>query len=254
MKCENCGADITIEQAFCSSCGTKNKYYEAHRKDMASYEKRFEKTEEEVTTKAGILGKKTVFITVTAVLITLIIVEITAFINVSDIRYSIERTKNNKNANKIVRELNQYEGDRDYLEFARCYEKYCFNVDSKKIKEFDVAGNVCTALKGTVSVCSLLVSRDTEHLEAYSLASRLNNYLTTVYDCKKSASDRPDDVRYSGIHLETIDNVTEEIYAYLNVYLGIDFEVIKEFPQMKESERFKVLNESLEEVMQDEEQ
>lgn len=254
MKCEQCGANITIEQAFCSSCGTKNKYFEAHRKDMAYYEKRFEQTEEEVTTKAGILGKKTVFITVTAVLLTLIIAEIAAFVNVSDIRYALEGRKNTRNANKIAQELNQYEKDKDYLEFARCYEKYCFNIDSKKIKEFDVAGNVTTALKGTVSVCSLLVSKDTEYLEAYSLASRLNNYLTTVYDCKKSAGDRPDDVRYTGIHLETIDNVTEEIYAYLNVYLRIDPEVIKEFPQMKEAERFKVLNESLEEVMQDEEQ
>ena len=40
MKCESCGSDLSIENAYCPHCGCKNEFYAAHRADMDEYEKK----------------------------------------------------------------------------------------------------------------------------------------------------------------------------------------------------------------------
>ena len=51
MKCPNCGANLVIDDAVCTFCGTENPYAKQHRKEMRHFTKEFNKT------KTSVLGK-----------------------------------------------------------------------------------------------------------------------------------------------------------------------------------------------------
>ena len=51
MKCENCGAEIKLEDRYCPYCGALNKAAMQHIQDMDRFEDEFEQTQQEVQTK-----------------------------------------------------------------------------------------------------------------------------------------------------------------------------------------------------------
>lgn len=252
MKCEFCGGDINIEQAYCTHCGKPNKYYEAHRQDMASYEMRFKKTEEDVTIKAGLLGKKAVFITIVAILVALICAEIAVIVNIDDINYSLEKRNNNKNAKRIAAELGRLEEEQDFLEFYDYYNKYSYGCHDETVRNYNSVSAAASSYHTIHRICVTLASGDTKYDAPYSLASRINSALSEAYDCVKSGENRPNDERYSPKHMEAMNTMIDQMHAYVSVYLKIDPEVVKTFPDMTDTQRFNVINERLEEVMADE--
>ena len=71
MKCEHCGANLQIEDAFCPYCGKENPYARQHREDMAHYENAFHSTRSEVMENSRRFNRYTVKITIIAVLVAL---------------------------------------------------------------------------------------------------------------------------------------------------------------------------------------
>ena len=101
MKCEYCAGDMSIEDANCPHCGAVNPFYEAHRKDMANYAKRFANTEREVVETTKKFTYKTVVITIISVLVVLNLVMGILLANVRDFTYEMERNKNKKTPRRI---------------------------------------------------------------------------------------------------------------------------------------------------------
>lgn len=254
MKCEYCGGDVNIEQSFCSNCGKPNKYYEAHRRDMASYEKRFERTENAVVGKVNRTSRKAVSIVLISVLSALILGEVAILANLDDINYTLEKRRNDNNSKEIAAMLGNYEESEDYADFAEYYTKYGLTCHKEEVNEYNAVASVISEYRSLRNICSSIAAGETAYNEPYDLAGRINNYLSYAYDGKRSAIERSDDIRYSGKHLDTINKVIEEMHAYLCVYLGLDSEVVNTFPEMKDSDRFNIINDKLEEVMADEEQ
>ena len=249
MKCNKCGGDLNIEQAFCPHCGNRNQYFEAHRKDMASYEQRFSQTEEEVTKKANITGKKAVFVTIVAVFAALILAEVIVLLNLNSINYYIVQYRNNKNSKEIAKELASLEDEGDYLNLGEYYYKYAIGCHDDAVKDFDVVGGASEEYVYFVNMLATIAYGDTRYDDPYNLASRINNFLITVYHYRESAIDRPEDPRYAAKHFETINNIIEEMHAYLREYLDIDRETAERFPDMNDAERLAILQEKLEKVM-----
>ena len=71
MKCEYCGANLQIEDAYCPNCGRENPHYKKHREDMMAYQEDYRSTRDEVLENAARLSRRTVHITVIAVLVAL---------------------------------------------------------------------------------------------------------------------------------------------------------------------------------------
>ena len=68
MKCDFCGANLTIDDEVCPYCHTPNTHYVKHREDMHRYEQDYQSTKTEVYETAGKTSKKATQIAVLAVL------------------------------------------------------------------------------------------------------------------------------------------------------------------------------------------
>lgn len=68
MKCDFCGANLTIDDEVCPYCHTPNTHYVKHREDMHRYEQDYQSTKTEVYETAGKISKKATQIAVLAVL------------------------------------------------------------------------------------------------------------------------------------------------------------------------------------------
>lgn len=53
MKCDFCGANLTIDDEVCPYCHTPNTHYVKHREDMHRYEQDYQSTKTEVYETAG---------------------------------------------------------------------------------------------------------------------------------------------------------------------------------------------------------
>lgn len=252
MKCEYCGSNIGIEEKFCTGCGRENKYYKAHRADMEEYERRFEEAEEEVTKKVGLFGKKAVFITIVAVLVALILAEVLVVINMRDINYALERRRNTRNADKIAGELRRYENEGDYIGLYNYSVKYS-NVKWSALSEFDCVADAASGYYYAIMKISALAAGEMNYETAYDTASRINSNLGTMYRILKDAPDKADDKRYGKEHMDAVSDMVNEIHAYISTYCDIPMDVVATFPEMTESERFAILNEHIEKVIEDEE-
>ena len=254
MKCENCAADISIENAFCPNCGKPNKYYEAHRADMNEYERRFNETQEEITRKAGIFSRKAVFVTIISVLVALILVEIIVVIQMDEINYAIEKSRNTKNASKIAAELARYEQEGDYLDFYNCYNRYAVIKRGTEVDEYLIVAGATGNYHIFINMISKIASKSTEYDTPYDMARIINNGLTAIYEELEEGKIRKDAPRYSKQHMDTVQNIADEMYLYLNAYCNIPMDVMETFPTISETERFNILNEYIEKVLEDAEE
>ena len=66
MKCDFCGANLTIDDEVCPYCHTPNTHYVKHREDMHRYEQDYQSTKTEVYETAGKTSKKATQIAVLA--------------------------------------------------------------------------------------------------------------------------------------------------------------------------------------------
>ena len=69
MKCPNCGANIGLEDKFCTYCGSPNPFAKQHQEQMRQYQQQFEKTRAEVEKKANRFAKIAVPMTIFAILL-----------------------------------------------------------------------------------------------------------------------------------------------------------------------------------------
>lgn len=114
MKCEHCGSNLNIEDKFCPYCGKPNPYAKLHQKEMERFARDYKETKEDVLEQSSRFNKRTVRITILAVLIALIAVFGILTAMADDIRYWQEERNIAANAPKYVGEIEKYMEDRDY--------------------------------------------------------------------------------------------------------------------------------------------
>ena len=68
MKCDFCGANLTIDDVRCPHCNRLNKHYVAHRQEMYRYKQDYLNTKRNVYQKAGKISKRMTRIAIMAVM------------------------------------------------------------------------------------------------------------------------------------------------------------------------------------------
>lgn len=254
MKCEFCGGNISIDEAFCTHCGKPNKYHASHRADMDDYEKRFSKTQDEVTETAGRFTVKTFWISFIAVLVALILGEVILLLNVDDINYTLEKKRNAKNAAAIAAELGRLEDEGKYRELGDYYNKYWVSGSNNPTFEYNIVSDVANSYSNITGSMMDIVSRDNiSYQTPYDIAQKINRYLEQMYSYIKEAPEKTSNVAYSEKHISSCLDMIEECHKYLSVYLGIPFETVESFMDISSKERFNILEEYITEVLNDEE-
>lgn len=251
MKCEFCAGDLGIENAFCPHCGKPNKYYEAHRADMENYEERFSKTQEEVTKKAGIFSKKVVYISTVAILLVIIGILSVVLANIRDINNDIENSRNKRNAKETIKVLSKLEDEGKYIEYAQYYSQNTYFGKGEEFKEYFVSVGAALNLDAFVLKISDIVNENYQYTTAYDLAKIINEELSAVYTSVEKGKLRYNNPAYSEKHVKTVENIMNEMHAYLRLYLNMTKEETDSLYEMDDAERFKLLNEKVEKVMKD---
>ena len=252
MKCELCGGNLEIENAFCPHCGQPNKFYKAHRADMANYEKRFSETAEEVTGTAKRFTAKTVWISIIAVLVALILAEVIVLLNADDINYSLEARRNAKNADKIAAELCRLEDEGKYFELADYYSRYWVRGIDNPAHEYNVVSDNADRYSRIIEAIMDIHCGNFYNNEAYDIARRVNDNLDAIYENIDNADKYPENPMYSQKHINSSLNMVDELNKYFIVYFNMPQETVESFPDLTSAKRFNILEEYFSEVIEDE--
>ena len=98
MKCEHCGYNLQIEDRYCPYCGQPNPFARQHQKEMDRFSKQFEETRDDVLEQASRFNRRTVRITILAVLTALCAVMAFLCVRADDIRWMREERAVERNA------------------------------------------------------------------------------------------------------------------------------------------------------------
>lgn len=248
MKCEYCGGNLSIEDIKCPHCDAPNPFYEAHRRDMNRFKRDYEKTRDEVVSSNKRYTRKAAIATIITVLLLLCIVAIIINANMWEINYEREVRFHKKHQADYVKQMAQYEADKDYLAMAaimaNCYY-YVPGSDMEEYTDVGLAAEKYASILKQIGLCIDGSSFYTASELAKNLASRLNE----LYECRERYESRLNETsRYKENHLQTIDDIIEETYLLMNVYLGIDYDVLYELPELTAAKRQVVIEEAIMEV------
>lgn len=249
MKCEFCAGDISINDKRCPHCDAENKYFKAHREEMAAYAKRFEATREEVEKKTTRITSRALSITIIAVEALVALILIIVLANMRDINYNREYKKNTRNAKSIAKILGKYEADGDYYQLSAYFNSFDVKTYQNELSEYNVVTSVASSYKSIFETIHFLALEGGGNDSDSDIAKRICRNLDSIYTTRFDYFDeRQQRETYASNHLEAMDDMISEIFAMLKTYLGLSDEEIDGIWDMTSSERQLVLEKRIAEV------
>lgn len=135
MKCEHCGNNLQIEDSFCPYCGQPNPFAVRHQKEMQHFTREFQKTRQDVLEQSSRFNRRTVRITILAILVAACAVMAFLCASSDEIRYRREEKKIEAEAEKhaaaidTLMEQRDYAAvhaymDRNHLSYTRALDEY----------------------------------------------------------------------------------------------------------------------------------
>lgn len=244
MKCEFCGADLSLEAEVCPHCGQLNKHAQQHIRDMKRYHGEFENTKKGVYSVTKKYTAVTVRIVIIAVLVVVTAILFFVYSEAYSIRGDIMRGLAGRNAEKYTQILDQYIVEEDFRELSLfCEEKY---ITYYSQEEYEKYAPVIRAAENYVWVCNSMMKLIDEDMnpESYlveTIGSNLNSFYGSMdfsrYEYYKDA-DREENVK-------ALEAMEEEIEQMLQTYLGFTEEEISGLRGMSEAKRIVLIEEKL---------
>ena len=245
MKCKYCGAEVGLEENFCSYCGRPNEQALRHTRDMASYHRRYAATEAAVVSKTKHFSQ----IILLAVLILIILIATIVMYMVTENAYSIPETMRRREAERnplqTTAVLNSYLENRDYRGFSS-YMMY------NGIRTY---GTVFEAYSH-ISYCAdyyadcvlrlehLFLYTDREAWLKYNASSDIR-WLCQSLDNFFHEYDTAQQREESVLFLPYEEDMKQTLVSMLRVYLGIEEENLGEFLALSENRKAAVVEEVL---------
>ena len=135
MKCEHCGYSIQIEDRYCPYCGQPNPFAVQHQREMQRFSSEFRKTREDVLEQSSRLNRRTVRITILAVLVAACAVMAFLCVRADEIRWlkmerqaAAEAPKHRKVLEEMINERRYadlyFYMDQNRLSFSETFREY----------------------------------------------------------------------------------------------------------------------------------
>ena len=133
VNCKNCGAPLSLENAYCSHCGTANLEAQEHLKKLEQLDKDYKKTKFEVINevKKNKKGYGVLTILIVILLMNLLLIPL----HNNSYRIADKIIASSRNVSEIKKELDSYLQNKDYERFVITYEKYA--VDYRTFEEYN---------------------------------------------------------------------------------------------------------------------
>ena len=253
MKCDFCSGDLTIEDAKCPHCDADNPYYKAHRKDMTEYADKYFATKKKVEDRTERFTRKSLFITVFAVLITLNLVAILLLVNVDSINYDRMIKQNTKDADKFAAMISQMEADGNYIGINALGANYYLRSRGTALDEYQEIINASSTYNYFYDVILDIAHYKRLYTNASDLAGRLSEHLDTLYKIRYvNSANKPDNPQYAERHLDALDDMLENCKVLLIVYCGLSKEEADSLSDLTSAQRQVLIEQHLMELLSSE--
>lgn len=243
MKCSNCGNNLTLEQAFCPYCGTKNIQAQKHAMEMERYSKSFEETQKDVLENSKHFKALTIKCTIIAILGLLIVLTIMALQNNYEIRRFFTEKTLKRDYEKYAGQMQKYEEERKYLEIREYMNQNDLEY-SDLFREYTSVYNVSSAYYTYMMYLHLLIRdnpsdshNDSEYIEriASAIQTIQNATVEDSYKQKYGMLEEP--------HLSFINDMKLEIQSVTQAFFNLSDEEAASIWEMSEAHRTVLLEE-----------
>lgn len=245
MKCPNCGANLTIDDEFCSFCGEENPFAEKHREEMEHFTKDFNRTKSQVLEKTQNHSRFVVKIMLIAVMMVANLLVWMAAVNSYDVeRFFINRRiKANYQVHKA--ELDRLEEERDFIGFYIYQNEndlYYSNIFDEYRASYNVASNYWALYQYTME----LVMEDDEN-SYYTPEKRVEMITQQIeYLYKYSVpGEYADMTQYSEKHQAFMDDAVGQAEDLFQTYLNIPADKLAEFKELSTARKQIMIEEGL---------
>lgn len=248
MKCESCGAALSLEVKFCPYCGKENVAAKKHVSDMAYYQGAFEETKKNVYEKTNKYTHNTVKIAVVAILAIVWVGTLFLVANVYSLERVIANARNKTNFSEMEAQLWEYMENEDYYAMAcYCYENEIEIYDT----DFEEYRPIIRLVEQYHTVYEYLLDiitpseYDMDHLDRN--VGYLADYIDYFYQCY---NDDWEDMNYDNAYDMSImqpemDKVEKRLRVLLQAYAGLSEEEASQFAEMTTGQRIMLLEEGL---------
>ena len=248
MKCESCGAALSLDMVYCPYCGKENKAVKQHVSDMAHYQGEFEKTKKSVYEKTHTYTHYTVKITIVAILAIVWVVMLILTANVYQINSAVKNAENNRNFEEIEAQIWEYlEAEEYYALAVYCMEREIETYDTK-FEGYEPVIRLANQYKYiqeqlmTILTPPQYMMDDLDSNVGY-LADYIE-YFYENYNCDWEESDYRNQYDMSVMQPE-MDKMEQKLQVLLRAYVGLSEEEAAQFGRMKRSQQILLLEEGL---------
>ena len=230
MKCEFCGGNLQIEDAKCPHCGADNPHYIQHRADMKAYEMDYQSTREEVLENAARVSRRTVQLTVIAVLVALCAVAFV--ICLMGDRIQDLRIENNASRNRSSYEAQLQEYMQDVDPAALCiYARRHRLTYTRAMSDYDHVFSISSYYSYFYeNVMELVTERaDTSYYTLEERCETISRHISYIYQSMERNNYDPDSA-FTEDKVAYMQAVAGQMETLLRGYFGLTEEEIAQLP------------------------
>ena len=244
MKCENCGANLRIEDAFCPYCGAPNPDAIHHRQDMQEYQQKFQRTQRDVYRSAKKFSLINIRIIIVLVLVVLLLV--TVMLNSSHYEISrwIRHTRTAAQSEEHRAKLTELEAEGKYQAFYEYYssnDMYYFD----EVKDFSIVYYVSSCYASAIDSLERLIARD--QVSYINVEGEIQSLCDSVgYLYGRTVRGTYDgEEEWSPQHTAAIEDMKAEINLMLITYCNLKEEDLEVFEAAKSSRKQIMIEEGM---------
>ena len=223
MKCEYCGNNLQIEDQVCPFCGKPNPFARQHQKEMAKFSRRFEKTRADVLEDSARFNKKTVRITILAVLVALAAVFAFLCAKADDIRYDRQEREIERNAAAISRSIDAMMEARDYCGLYRyvSVNRYSY---TDALRDYDAVISVSMYYDRFYEQLMMLNAKrqDPDNYKYYTVEELLENITSAIRRIHESMQENKYHPEMHSVEkMAYMESACDTVKAMLQGYLNL---------------------------------
>lgn len=244
MKCQNCGANLTIDDEVCSFCGVQNPFAQKHRREMRHFTREFNRTKSDVLTKSRHQSKWAAKITLIAVMVALNMLVWFLVANSYEVEAFMIGHRNDTNYLIHKAKLDEYEENRDFMGLSSYYDHNQLYYGTM-LDEYDAVRDVCSNFTYMYEyIIQVSTEQDSEYYTNEQKMESISSLVEYIYKYSQPQEYR-DPNQYKRQHQECMDDIVVLMEGMIQTYFNISDEDMESFPEMSNARRQILMEEGL---------